>query len=133
MKAFQRCIRELRFYYHPSIAAALIHLRFVEIHPFIDGNGRVARLLMNAVLIQSGYPIVIIPAILRKQYIAFLETAHNRMKDRGLIVDNRITDYVTHKQHFLLMVDSTGYENSFIEFIQEMIIAAQEEYLRIVK
>ncbi|WP_244648244.1 Fic family protein [Ruminiclostridium herbifermentans] len=37
------------------IFAAQIHKRFVFIHPFIDGNGRVARLLMNTALIQDGY------------------------------------------------------------------------------
>jgi len=42
---------------HPVAAAAEAHLEFVFIHPFIDGNGRVARLLMNLILIQSGTPI----------------------------------------------------------------------------
>ena len=41
--------------YHPVEFAALLHKRFVFIHPFKDGNGRVARLLMNMTLIQDGY------------------------------------------------------------------------------
>ena len=47
----------------------MLHLKFVTIHPFIDGNGRVARLLMNTALIQDGYMLAIIPPILRIDYI----------------------------------------------------------------
>ena len=42
------------------LLAALVHLKFVSIHPFIDGNGKTARLLMNLVLLQNGYPQAII-------------------------------------------------------------------------
>lgn len=59
--------------YHPVEFAALLHKRFVFIHPFKDGNGRLARLLMNAALIQSGYVPAIIPPILRPDYITLLE------------------------------------------------------------
>jgi len=48
----------------------------VRIHPFIDGNGRVARLLMNTSLIQDGYLPSLIPPILRIDYISLLEKAH---------------------------------------------------------
>lgn len=48
---------------HPIRRAAELHTRFVEIHPFIDGNGRTGRLLMNFELMKSGYP----PAILLKE------------------------------------------------------------------
>lgn len=63
---------------HPVELAAELHKRFVFIHPFIDGNGRVARLLMNLALLRNGYTIAIIPAILRHEYIYSLETAHTR-------------------------------------------------------
>lgn len=43
---------------HPVQYAADLHYRFVSIHPFIDGNGRTARLLMNFALTQAGYPVV---------------------------------------------------------------------------
>jgi Fic family protein len=62
--------------YHPVEFAALLHKKFVFIHPFIDGNGRLTRLLMNTALIQDGYMIAIIPPILRAEYIALLEKAH---------------------------------------------------------
>ena len=47
---------------HPIERAAELHTRFVKIHPFVDGNGRTGRLLLNFELMKSGYP----PAILRK-------------------------------------------------------------------
>jgi Fic family protein len=65
---------------HPIELAATLHQRFVFIHPFVDGNGRVARLLMNLALLRNGYTIAIIPAILRHEYIYSLETAHTRPK-----------------------------------------------------
>jgi len=43
---------------HPFELAALCHLKFVRIHPFRDGNGRMARLLMNFVLLKNGYPLL---------------------------------------------------------------------------
>lgn len=61
---------------HPVELAALTHKKFVFIHPFIDGNGRLSRLLMNLALIRNEYSIALIPAILRHEYIAGLELAH---------------------------------------------------------
>jgi Fic family protein len=57
---------------HPVQFAALLHLKFVTIHPFIDGNGRVARLLMNAALIQDGHMLAVVPPILRHDYISLI-------------------------------------------------------------
>jgi Fic family protein len=60
---------------HPVALAGEAHYRLVSIHPFIDGNGRTARLLMNLILMMSGYP----PALIRKEdrlaYINALEKA----------------------------------------------------------
>jgi Fic family protein len=75
----------------------------VFIHPFIDGNGRVARLLMNAVLMQMGYVITIIPPVVRQEYIASLEKA------RG------------------------GDDRIFIDFIARMVRETQKDYLRLFK
>lgn len=66
---------------HPVIAAAKAHLEFVFIHPFIDGNGRIARLLMNLLLLQEGYTIALIPPVLRNEYIASIESAHKNEED----------------------------------------------------
>jgi len=54
---------------HPVILSAYAHQRLVDIHPFEDGNGRTARLLMNLILINKGYQIVSIPPVLRQEYI----------------------------------------------------------------
>lgn len=56
----------------PEIAIEA-HLKFVSIHPFADGNGRTARLLMNLVLLTGGYPPVVISNKNRKQYIDSIE------------------------------------------------------------
>ena len=54
---------------HPVAIATAIHARLVTIHPFTDGNGRVARLLMNLHLLRTGYPLAIIQAADRAAYI----------------------------------------------------------------
>jgi fido (protein-threonine AMPylation protein) len=55
------------------LRAAAVHTWFVQIHPFIDGNGRVARLLMNLLLMRHGYPIAIITREDRSRYYDSLE------------------------------------------------------------
>ncbi len=60
---------------HPVELAAEAHYRLVSIHPFIDGNGRTARLLMNLILISYGYPPAIISKRDRLIYISSLEKA----------------------------------------------------------
>jgi Fic family protein len=59
---------------HPVIIAAEAHTRFVSIHPFIDGNGRTARLIMNLILIQNGYTPVIIQNKRRINYLDAIES-----------------------------------------------------------
>lgn len=58
---------------HPIIIAATFHYRFVRIHPFDDGNGRMARLLMNMVLIKHGYTVAMIRRDNREEYLHELE------------------------------------------------------------
>ena len=60
---------------HPVEIAAMAHFKLVSIHPFVDGNGRTARLLMNLLLLQQGYPLAIIQKEDRKAYINSLELA----------------------------------------------------------
>lgn len=61
---------------HPVVRACFLHGEFVKIHPFIDGNGRTARILLNFELIQSGYPPVVIKTENRADYYDALDKAH---------------------------------------------------------
>ena len=88
---------------HPVEYAAMLHLNLATIHPFIDGNGRAARLLMNLALLQAGFPITIIPPIIRGDYISAL-----RDSNKG---DNK----------------------PFINFISCCVWESQKEYLRLLE
>lgn len=66
--------------HHPVIMAAHLHLKLVHIHPFLDGNGRTSRLLMNMYLLQHGYPLSIIESDIenRHEYYRVLEIFHTQ-------------------------------------------------------
>jgi Fic family protein len=104
MKGFIKSLPALKRKYHPIEYSALVHKEFVSIHPFIDGNGRIARFLMNICLLAEGYPITIIPPIMRVDYINSLEIAHIKR-------------------------DS----NPFINFISHVVYESLKEYIRIIK
>jgi len=65
--------------FHPVIRAANTHLELVEIHPYMDGNGRVARLLQNFCLQERNYPLVVIRTDELKEYLGKI---HNALRDR---------------------------------------------------
>ena len=104
MHEFTQEVPLLKQKHDPVTYAALLHLKLVTIHPFIDGNGRCARLLMNLSLLQEGYSITIIPPIVRSDYINALKTTQ-----------------ASHDQQ------------SFINFISTMVCESQREYLRLLK
>lgn len=87
--------------YHPIEFAALLHKKFVFIHPFKDGNGRVARLLMNTTLIQDGYLPALIPPILRTEYISLLEKAH---EDDSLFINFIVERELESQKDFLRLL-----------------------------
>ena len=60
---------------HALVRAILGHFFFVYIHPYMDGNGRTARFVMNSQLVTAGYPWVVIPVTRRQEYMAALEQA----------------------------------------------------------
>lgn len=63
---------------NPVQVAADAHYKLVSIHPFVDGNGRTARLLMNFILIQAGFPPAIIKKEERNRYLTALETGQTK-------------------------------------------------------
>lgn len=68
---------------HPVTIAADAHYDLVAIHPFVDGNGRTARLVMNLLLIQAGYPPAIIEPADRATYLEQLAQADTTGNKRG--------------------------------------------------
>lgn len=70
---------------HPVELAAGAHLRFVTIHPFADGNGRMSRLLMNFVLHKHGYPLLNVPYEGRRGYYNALERSQVKENDSTFI------------------------------------------------
>ena len=70
-------VRDLKTtHLHPLVAAALFHIRFEAIHPFIDGNGRTGRLLANFILMRSGYLPVSVKYEDRADYYAAFTAFH---------------------------------------------------------
>lgn len=63
---------------HPVERAARLHVDFVKIHPFVDGNGRTARLFMNLELMKDGFPPIVLPVEKRLKYYEALDTAHTQ-------------------------------------------------------
>lgn len=89
---------------HPIFKAATAHFDFVTIHPFIDGNGRTARLLMNLILLQNGFPPAIIRIANRAQYLLALEKAQGLggLEDFYKVIALAVLDSLN---SYLLMID----------------------------
>lgn len=77
MQKFVLQLAEKRVHLHPVVYAATLHRDFIYIHPFEDGNGRTARLIMNHALLSTGYPPVIISPAFKHEYIQALEKSHS--------------------------------------------------------
>ena len=71
-------VRQNRKALHSVELAAVLHHRLVNIHPFFDGNGRTARLVMNVVLMQAGFPLAVVLKNDRKKYYRTLAEADRR-------------------------------------------------------
>lgn len=86
---------------HPIILAAEMHERLVSIHPFIDGNGRTSRLVMNLILLQNGYPLVNLKGDLdcRLNYYKALESVqvnHEKEDFHSLIASHAVESLQHH-------------------------------------
>ncbi len=104
MKDFCALIPEQKAKLHPVEFVAWLHMNFVNIHPFTYGNGRTARLLTNLALLQAGYSIIIIPPVVRADYINSIREAQ-----------------------------TNGKQEMFLNFLSEMVLESMKDYLRIVK
>ncbi|MBI2605708.1 MAG: Fic family protein [Deltaproteobacteria bacterium] len=105
MKKFVAKIPAMRKKLHPVVFAAKLHEGIVDIHPFVDGNGRTARLLMNLALFQSGYTITVIPPVLRADYTVLVKRSQTGAKD----------------------------DTDFVNFVSAMVYESSKDYLRLLK
>jgi len=87
---------------HPVELAALAHLKFVTIHPFADGNGRISRLMMNFILHKHGYPLLDIPYERRANYYNALERAQIKKMDE-IFLQWFLKRYVKENQRYLTL------------------------------
>jgi len=87
---------------HPVIRSVLLHGEFVKIHPFIDGNGRTARLLLNFELMRSGYTPIIIKNTQRANYYDVLDLAHTT-KDYAPFI-KLVSDLVVESEELWLSI-----------------------------
>jgi len=76
MKQLMKFYQEDWMNLHPVERSALLHIEFVKIHPFIDGNGRTSRLLQNFELMKYGFPPIIIKKEQKLEYYEALDKAH---------------------------------------------------------
>ena len=78
---------------HPIERAALFHLKFEGIHPFVDGNGRTGRLILNLMLMQAGYPPVNVKYSDRKRYYEVFDSFYRDNKTDTML--NLITEQLS--------------------------------------
>lgn len=103
---------------HPVAFAAQLHKRFVFIHPFKDGNGRIGRLLMNTALIQDGYLPIVIPPVLRHEYFELLEKAHHNDKPFEEFIAERVIESQKEIMR-LLHIPFPKLNGGLLKYIQE--------------
>jgi len=85
---------------HSVELAALVHLRFVSIHPFTDGNGRISRLMMNFVLKKNNFPLLDIPYTKRDSYYNALERSQIK-KEENIFVQWFFRRYLAEYKSYL--------------------------------
>ena len=79
------------------MGAAILDLQFEAIHPFIDGNGRTGRLILNLMLMRRGYPMIDVKFTDRKRYYACFQS-YQKNNDAGPMV-RMIASYLEERMH----------------------------------
>ena len=103
-----------------SEAAAIyadLHLGFVSIHPFFDGNGRMARLLANLPVLKSGFPPIVVPEQDRYQYKVVLSNYQNTISDLANLSDLKQLPDNHEKHEFLVLCN--GYWKETLELLNK--------------
>ena len=91
---------------HPMARGAFAMFLVAEVHPFADGNGRLARIMMNSELTSKGQERVIIPSVFRTEYIQSLKALTHNKRSEGLI---KVLSYA---QTYVSQIDFSDYANA---------------------
>ena len=78
---------------HPVVLAAKAHIRLARIHPFVDGNGRTCRLLVNYILMQHGYPPALFSSDKRDEYMKALDEVEDGNEDEFIQVTSQAVEW----------------------------------------
>ena len=120
MAEFVRWMADNEGRLHPVEFAALVHQKFVYIHPFVDGNGRVARLLMNLALLRAGWSLAIIPPICRHEYIVTLDKAGRTPAPFVRFIRDRVCE--TQKELLRLMGQSIALDDEGVKHANDEVV-----------
>jgi len=88
---------------HPVVLAGLVHLKFVTIHPFSDGNGRISRIMMNFVLNKHNFPMLNIDYGKRNSYYHALERSQAKEQD-NIFLQWLLKRYIKEHERYLKQV-----------------------------
>lgn len=102
MTEFEAWLRESQDL-HPVILAAKAHIRLARIHPFVDGNGRTCRLLVNYILLQHGYPPALYRSENRAAYMNALDAVDNGNDDSFIQITIEATEWTLDR--YLRLID----------------------------